>query len=140
MSIDQSILDDLAPKGAAVKWEKIGDVRKVVIESATKRQTTDFKTGVPEVWDDGKPKEQIVISGVDPDTGETATMYLKWWGNTRRALQIALAGRSLEVGGTLAVKWEGEDEATKPGLSPAKLWKMQYAPPAKSAIAADDLI
>ena len=32
MSIDPSILDDLSPRGSAVKWEKVGDVRKVVIE------------------------------------------------------------------------------------------------------------
>jgi len=139
MSIDPSILDDLSPRGSAVKWEKVGDVRKVVIESAVKRQTSDFKTGLPEFWDDGKPKEQLVISGTDPETGEKCTMYLKHWGNTKRAFIAALAGRPLEVGATLAVKWEGEEEPTKPGLSPARTWKMRYEPPAPVALDAEDL-
>lgn len=139
MSIDPSILEDLSPRGTAVKWEKVGDVRKVIIESAKKQPDTDFQTGLPTYFKkSGEPRFNLVITGTDPDTGEKATMYLKFWGSARRALEIALEGRPLEVGATLAVKWEGEEPVPNTKYT-ARTWKMRYEPPAPVALEANDL-
>lgn len=145
MSIDQSILNDLTRTGgSAVKWDKVGDVRKIVIAEARKRQATDFATGQLDWWDAEKtqPKEQVVILGTDPDTAEHITMYVKWWGGMKRAFISALDGKNLEVGGTLAFQWSDEEPADpKVGKKfPTRVWKAQYQPPVAVALGSDDLI
>jgi len=136
--IDSTILAD-SNSGAACKWNEVGDVRKVIVATATKKQATDMD-GRPAFWDDGQHKEQVVIAGVDPDTGDDCTMYLKWWGGTKRAFVVAMAGKSLEVGGTFAMQWTGEEPSKTKGFNPAKTWTAQYAPPANVALASNDLI
>jgi hypothetical protein len=59
MSIDPSIYEDQQRTGGSwVKWsdKNVGDVVKVVVESAVKRQATEFGTKSPLTWKDGSPK------------------------------------------------------------------------------------
>lgn len=141
MSIDPSIYEDQQrSSGGWVKWGEIGETHKLVIVSAKKRQATEFGTGKPQHWDDGSPKEELVLTGTDPDTAETVNMVIKWWGLMKRAFVVGLDGRELEVGGTFAMQWTGLEESSRPGLNPAKTWKAAYAPPKKAAIDVGDLL
>jgi len=139
--IDASILAD-STSGTACRWETVGDVCKIVVVSASKRHHTDFQYNLPEWWDAEKtqPKEDVVISGTDPDTGSDVVMYIRWWGHAKQAFVTAMAGKSLEVGGTFAMQWTGEEPSKTKGFNPAKTWTAQYAPPANVALASNDLI
>lgn len=143
MSIDPTIYEDQQRTGGSwIKWSEanVGDVRKLVITGASKRQVTDYATGLPQTWDDGSPKQELVLTGTDPDTGDTVNMVIKWWGNMKRAFVAAMNAQPLEVGGTFALQWTGTDEPTRAGMSGAKQWKAQWKAPVKAAIAADDLL
>lgn len=143
MSIDPTILEDQQrAAGNWVKWsdKQVGDVVKIVVDSAVKRQATEFGTKTPLMWKDGSPKQELILTGTDPDTGDPLNLVLKWWGNQRRAFIAALDGQPLEPGGIFAIQWTGTDEPASPGLAGAKTWKAQWKPPARSAIAADDLL
>ena len=65
------------------------------ILSADPRQVTDFQTGKPKTWDDGKPQQQVVISiqtdlRDDADDEGERSLYVKTWGSQWRALQDAV--------------------------------------------------
>jgi len=138
-----TITDELlAPSGATLKFEAEGDIHKIRITAIEKRQTTDFVSGEPATWDDGNPKNQWVIAGIS--NGEDAKIYIKDWGNQKKAFVDALvaagikAGDSIE-GGTLTVKWDSTDAPSRAGLSGAKVFKMRFEP-APAAVVDDDLI
>lgn len=140
MAIDTSINEDAQrTTGITAKFDTIGDVRRVVVKEARKRQATDYVSGALSFWDDGSPKEQVIISGTDPETGDEVAIFIKWWGAMKRAYVAAMEGHNLEVGGTFAMKWIGEEPPSRAGMSPTKLWKMQYTPPVATT-AIDDII
>ena len=128
--------------GASAKWYAIGDVRRIVITDVEKRQVTDFVTGELKTWPNGDPIWQFVFAGTDPDTGDETRFFARGFQLSafKEALRVAgvTAGDTL-TGGTLAIKWTGEQEATKPGMSPAKTWSAQYKPAVTNAVT-DDLI
>jgi hypothetical protein len=128
--------------GPSAKWDAIGDVRRIVIDDVEKRQVTDFVTGEPQTWPNGDPKWQFVFSGTDPDTGDETRFFCKGFqlGAVKEALRSAgvSAGDTL-TGGTLAIKWTGEEPSKTKGMSPAKTWSAQYKPAAANAVT-DDLI
>jgi hypothetical protein len=132
----------------SAKFERAGDTIKGTIVDAQVRQQTDISTGEMLTWDDGKPKNQLVITlqtdlrepagqGEDPDDGRRR-LYVK--GSTksesksmtvavRDALRAAKAQR-LEVGATLAVRYTGDGVATTRGFTPPKQYAAKYEPPA----------
>jgi hypothetical protein len=132
--------------GAAAKWDAIGDVRRIVITSVELRQMTEFGTTNLAYHDAEKndPQMQFVFSGTDPDTGDEARFFVKKWGNQYNALREALrvagvtAGDTL-TGGTLAIKWTGEEPSQTKGFNNKKTWSAQYKPAAANAVT-DDLI
>lgn len=123
---------------AAFKFEVIGATAKGVITDLNKTQVTDIKTREPRFYSDGNPIMQLVIT-LRQDNDEETRVFCKPAAKEaiRKAVQSVEAS-GLEVGGKLAVKYS-DDEPSKPGLDPKKLFTAQYQPPANS-ISADDLL
>lgn len=135
-------------KVRSAKFEAIGDTVKGTILDAQVRQQTDISTGELLTWDDGKPKNQLVITlqtdlrepsgpGEDPDDGRRR-LYVKGSNKpesksltvaVREALRAAKAQR-LEIGATLAVRYTGDGIATTRGFTPPKQYVAKYDPPA----------
>ena len=100
-------LDRMLSGGAkGHKFEQVGDSITGLITDITVRQATEFGTGAPQHFDNGDPKEQIVVTlkaewigrGVngqvstgaefvptDEDDDGHRAVYIKGWGPQRRA-------------------------------------------------------
>lgn len=95
------------------------------------RQQTDFDSGAPLFWDDGKPRQQLVITlqteeSEDDDDDGLRKLYAK--GNMLSAVRSAVAKageRSLAVGGWLTVTYTGDGEKPKKGFAP-KLYDAKW--------------
>lgn len=142
----------------AAKFSDIGAMVKGSVVRSESSQQTDFATGKPLTYDDGNPKMQVVITlqtddrdpSVSDDNG-LRKLYVRVGSQMHKALAAALraANSKLEIGGTLAVKYERDEPSQTKGFNPAKQYVAQYAPSAQGAdllaaastgIAADDLI
>lgn len=127
--------------GKTAKFENPGDTIKGTIAAPPElRQQTDIGTGAPATWDNGDPKMQLVVqlqTDLRDDAEDDGIRNLYVSGGFKRAsLQKAVAdavrtakAKGLEVGGTLAVRFTGEEPPSKKGFSPAKLYAAQYQPP-----------
>lgn len=136
--------------GKSAKFEAVGDtVTGVICAPPELRQQTDIKTGLPKTWDNGDPVMQLVVK-LQTDQREDAeddgvrNLYVSG-GFKRASLQKAVADalrtakvKGLEVGGTLAVRYTGEEPNSVKGFNPAKLYAAQYTPPTQKA--ADDFL
>jgi hypothetical protein len=135
MSIDPN--DVLLGGGIpAAKFPTIGTTVKGTVVSSEVTQQTDFATGKPKTWDDGKPMQQVVITlqtiERDPDVADddgVRKLYVK--GQMTNALRDALraAGARLEVGGTLAVQYVEDEPSATRGFNPKKIYRAQYVAP-----------
>lgn len=138
MTVDQAIEGFLSATGApSAKFPTPGTVVKGTVVSAEMAQQTDMD-GSPKVWNDGKPRMQIVVTllteerdaSIDDDDG-TRRVFAK--GGMLTALREALrnAGtKNIEVGGTLAIKYTEDGEPTQRGFNPPKKYQAQYRLPA----------
>lgn len=133
--------------GKSAKFENVGDtIKGVICAQPEMRQQTDIKTGLPTTWDDGQPKMQLVVKlqtelREDADDDGVRNLYIAG-GFKRMSLQKAVAeavkaakAKGLEVGGTLAVKFTGEEPASTRGFNPAKLYMAKYEPPTAASAA-----
>lgn len=138
-------VNDLLAGGSKVpgaRFEKVGDSVAGTIVSAEARQTTDIKTGQPEVWPQGDPKMQVVITlqtderdaDIDDDDGQRR-LFAKKPSAMLAAITTALNGQRLEVGGRLAVKHTGTEPSSTAGFNPKKLYVAAYQPPAANEAA-----
>lgn len=131
------------------KFDVIGATAKGTIESLDMMQQKDITTGALLTWEDGRPKMQLRIvlttDQRDPeiadDNGRRA-IYVK--GLMQQAVRDAIktAGAAkIEVGGTLAVKYDSDGEPPKKGFNAPKQYLAKYEPPvaAPAAVDADDL-
>jgi hypothetical protein len=138
--------------GKSAKFENVGDaIKGVICAQPELRQQTDIKTGAPKCWDNGDPMMQLVVKlqteqrdPADPEDDGIRALYISG-GFKRASLQKAVAeavraakAKNLDVGGTLAVRFTGEEPSSTKGFSPAKLYAAQYQPPA--AKAAEDFL
>lgn len=139
MSLDQAndFLDRIGALPGA-KFPTIGTAVKGTVISAEPRQKTEFGTGKPLFYDDGKPRMELVVACTD-EAGERFGFYAS--GQMLAAIKQALAeaGAKLEVGGTLAVQYVADKPSDK-GFQPAKQYRAQYKAPAPQAISTGDLI
>jgi len=108
------------------------------------RQNTDYISGDPQTWDDGRPQMLIAITlqtqlrDHAEDNGQRG-LYIKTWGAQAAALKDAVkaaggatAGVVLRVGATLTATFTGE--APSKAGSPTKLYAYQIVPAALAAI------
>ena len=136
--------------GRSATFKNIGDVVEGTIAAPpTLRQQTDIDSGKPKTWDNGDPVMQLVVQlqtneREDPDDDGLRNLYVSG-GFKRASLQKAVAdavrnakAKSLEVGGTLAVRFTGEEPSATKGFNPAKLYAAKYEPPTNAA--ADDFL
>jgi hypothetical protein len=93
-----STLDDLLTGGGAksAKFDQPGQSVTGTITDVTVRQATEFGTGKPLTWDDGNPREQILVSiqttqQDDPEDDGVRTVYVKGWGQQLKAFRAASA-------------------------------------------------
>lgn len=122
-----NLLDELLSGGGKTFFAKddpVGRSVTGVVTAVSVRQVTSFETGKPEFWDDGQPKRQAVITlataerdPADGDDDGARNVYVKMWGDQRRAL--AKAGTPA-VGDTLTVKFSGVGTPPSKGMSPPK--------------------
>lgn len=142
----QDANDQLMSGGAAsAKFEKIGaKVSGVIARKPELRQQRDIKNGTPLTWDDGSPRQQIVVilktderAGED-DNGERS-LWIKIPSAMQKSIQEAVkkAGATgLQAGGKLAVKYVKDGEKKKAGFNAPKLYAALYEAPDPLAMAA----
>lgn len=114
------------------------------VVSVAVRQATDPVSGKPSTWDDGNPKEQVLVTlqtnlrdpSVEDDDG-ARTVYIKWWGVQRQALIQALRNANaddIETGGHFSATYTGDGpQPDNRSLSPAKLYTFVYRAPSAAA-------
>jgi len=129
----------------SAKFPTVGTtVTGTIVREPELQQQTDFDTGEPLTWPDGRPRMQVrVILQTDErdpqipgDNGERA-IYIK--GNLQKAVAQAVraAGANrLEVGGKLSVTYSS-DGVAQGRKNPPKLYSAKYEPPDPLAAAAD---
>lgn len=91
-------IDDLfagGSKSAFNRESKPGDTVSGTIVSAVERQMTDFATKAPLYWDDGNPRQQVVVTvatdqRVDADDDGQRSIYIKTWGLDKQAFVAAI--------------------------------------------------
>ncbi len=125
----------------SAKFEAVGDAVRGEILNVETKQQTDLD-GNPKTWDNGDPRWQVAVTrqtderdATDPDDDGKRAVYLKGsnkYASTSKAVADAVrsAGATkLEQGGTLALQYVGDGEATKRGFSPPKLYQAAYKAP-----------
>lgn len=126
-------------------FKEHGDTAKGPIVSLDMQQQRDFNTGLGLTWDNGDPKMQLraVLAtdqrNDDNDNGHRA-VYVK--GQMQQAVRDAIkkaGAQKIEVGGVLAIRYEGDGEPPKKGLNAPKQYVAKYEPPAPASVDADDL-
>lgn len=136
--------DALAKSGgtpsAFDKYSQPGATVTGTIVDVDMMQTRDFKTQQPETWSDGNPKQQVAITLAtpqrdqsDPDDDGHRRIYVKWWGDQKKALIAAIRATGdsdLRSGGTFTATFSREGTSPAPGMSPPKIFTYQYTPPA----------
>lgn len=122
-----STLDDLLTGGAkSAKFETPGDTVTGTITDVTVRQATEFGTGKPLEWDDGNPREQILVSvqtGLQDDADDDGirTIYIKGWGQQLKAFRaIAAASGKPGKGDTFTATFTGFGPKPQQGGFPPK--------------------
>ena len=123
-------------------------VTGTITEQPTEIQQTNFETGVPETWDDGRPKTQVLVLlqtdlREDDDDDGIRVLYCRGGkasgGSGGRTLLEAIKAAAqeakcrIEVGGTLTVKYAEDGPVTRRGFNPPKLYKAKYVAPQKTA-------
>lgn len=127
--------DILTGGGKTLKPETIGETIGGKIVASETRQTTDFTTGDPQFWPDGSPKIQIVFTIKQDGEEEEGCIYVKNWGQQRKALALAVkntgldANHALAAGNYLYVTYKGEEPNQKnPRLNATKIYEYKVEP------------
>lgn len=130
-SIDQL----LAGGGKTAKFETVGETHTGEIVSIDTRQVNDYETGTPEFWQDGRPKQQIVVTfdtgkQESPDDDGHRNLYIKGWGDQLRAFRDAARrlGRNPQVGDRITATYVADGEKKNPRFNAPKLYQYDIEP------------
>lgn len=127
--------DLLAPSGKTAKFETVGTLHKGVVVAREQRQQRDMD-GKPKYWDDGGAMMEVVLTiqtDERDDAGDDGIRKLYVRGQMLKAVKAAVSAAqapTVDIGGTIAIKYDSDGEASKPGFTPPKLYSAQYRPPA----------
>lgn len=136
----------------AAKFPTIGTLVKGTVTAAELTQQTDPADGKPKTWDNGEPRMQIVVTlatderdaTIDDDDGTRRLFVKGQMLKTVREAVKAAGVKTIEAGGTLAVKYTGDGEKTNPAYTAPKLYVAQYKAPAPAVdapgLSADELL
>jgi hypothetical protein len=123
------------------KWPTVGSVVVGVVQDAPiARQSRDFDTGEPAFWNKSQdPKMEVVITVQtaerDPEIeGDTGLRQIVLGKGTERFQAVQAAVRAakatgIEAGGTLAVKYVGDEPHEKKGFNAKKKYAAEYKKP-----------
>jgi hypothetical protein len=116
---------------------EVGDVHRGKILSKKLTNQTDFKTKEILYWPNGDPRKQLVVALATDERDEDDEMdegvrnlYIRF--KMKDAVQAAVkaaGAKTLEIGGTLAVKCVGKEKPRTRGEQGAKLYKAKYTAP-----------
>lgn len=146
--LDDFIHGSKGAPSAFTKGDPIGTVVRGSVVKIDTGQVRDFETQQPAFWPDGNPKLQLIVSvqtdqrdpSIEDDDG-VRRLFAPKPGAMLSAISTALrkADAKLDVGGTLAVKYDSDKPNERRGLNPQKQYVAQYVPPVGNADA-DDLL
>lgn len=121
-------------------------VTGTIAVTPTVQVQTDIATGKPLAWENGDPKEQLVVTiqtalRADEDDDGKRNLYVK--GSKKagsKSMHDAVASavrasgaKGLAVGGTLTVQFVGTEPSQTRGFNDRKLYAATYEPPAAAA-------
>jgi hypothetical protein len=147
-------IDDFFGGYPSLKFPTVGTSHTITVTAVEKSQQTDFDTGEPLFWDDGKAREQLIITGRlapedwdpeeeddDPDAGYRR-LFVK--SGLTKALSLALKRAKTKAsqmpGGDLTMTYVDDGPKPKRGYPP-KLYEADFVkgtPPASTEV--DDVI
>jgi hypothetical protein len=122
----------------AVKFPTVGTtVSGTVASDPEVRQATQFGTGEPLFWDDGRPKMEIVLTIVtdarDPEIdGDDGTRRVFIKGQMLTAARQAISNakvKNFAPGGKVTITYARDGKPSKPGYNPPKEYTMSYEAP-----------
>jgi S1-C subfamily serine protease len=122
-------LDRMLSGGAkGAKFESPGDTVSGIVDDVMIRQATEYGTGKPLTFDNGDPREQIVIvlkvdNHVPEDDDGFRAVYIKGWGHQRRAFIQATKDGGKPVQGSRFTASFVRLEPSKAGGFPAKVFE-----------------
>lgn len=137
----RSVEDMLQGGAPVVSWKDKPEgytVKGVLAADPVAQQDRDFETGEPKTWKDGRPIDVVIISlATDerdpsiPDDDGIRRLFAADGKNIWKAIRTAVqkSKGTFGTGGTLAVRYTGDDAPSKPGLNGAKKFVAQYEPP-----------
>lgn len=116
--------------------------RGLIVGEPRKQQQRDFDTNDLLFWDDGSPREQVVVTlqtcredeqwRDEPIVGDDGERNLYIKGNSQKALRTALrraGARRLDEGGYLELTWVSTDKPKRKGIQGAKVYEAVYELP-----------
>lgn len=121
----------------AAKFDSIGVMVKGTVLSAVVANQTKFQSAEVELWPDGKPKKQLIITldtgDSDPEIeGDDGTRRIYAKAQMLNAIRTAVrAHGGIAEGGELAVKFVKEEPSKTKGFNPTKVYQAWYRPPVK---------
>lgn len=126
------------------KFETVGTVRKGTVVNMETAQQTDYDTGAPLVWEDGKPKLQVIVTlatderdpDIPGDDGERRLFIKGGMLSAFRAALRAVGAKGLNPGDLIAVQYTGDGTPSRRGLNPPKQYACQVKPGAGPLAAA----
>ena len=141
---EQFLMGGEGVPSAFTKSDPVGTRRGgAITERPELRQQTDFDSGALLTWDDGSPRQHLVVTvqtdlrdSDNPDDDGRRRFYVK--GNLQKVLREAVrksGAKGLEVGGQLYITRIGRDEPKKRGLDGAWLHSAEYIPAAQAFVA-----
>lgn len=127
----------------SAKFEQVGDKVSGMVAHAAVQNQTEFGSGKVLTWDDGNPRKQLVVTlQIEPENEEDDGLRrLFFKAQMAAALRDAIrkvGEDGIGIGGKLAVQYEGDGEASKPGFNPPKFYKVRYEPPPASQVPVPD--
>lgn len=151
-----AVRDFLNAGGAkAFSFDNLGDTVQGEITAMDVRQQTDMQTGEPLFWNNGAPRNVLVITlqteaqDDENDDGQrtvwcrggnytaasgTGTSSLTAVKDAMRKANVT----DLEIGGIMAMQYSGLGKASNKGFSPPKLYTCVYKAPTNN-VSLDDL-
>lgn len=128
--------------GKSASFLRIKDAVDGTVLKSEVRQQTDFKTKKPLFWDDGSPRQQLVITLLteehddEEDDGIRVVFAKNRMLSAIRQAVVQAKARGLEDGGRLWVQFTGEEENGT--ANPTKLYRAKYQAPTHSTPIPDE--
>lgn len=118
----------------SAKFENVGDMLTGVVTHAKQGVQTEFGTNKPLTWDDGSPRKQLILTiQAEPqseDDDGLRRLFVKAQMATALRDAVRNAGENgIAIGGKIAVRYDGDGEASRQGFNPPKLYRVSYQPP-----------